>query len=377
MIVTELIKIWKNLVRFDTKQGIYVNGVDNAYPERIERLINNSVTARQSASLLQSFIVGKGLGVDDKFIINSKGTTLLEFLNEVSHSFSRQYGYFIHVNYNLEGDITYADLLPYSHCRIGKKDDNDYNGKILVSSDWNDKKIKPTVFDVYNDRKEVVMKQIARDGIKKYKGQVLYVNPTPFIYPLSKLDPVQLDADSEHQISVFKNASLRKGFFGKQLIITRPFTDGDVGSEGYAKGITERDKFRETIQDFMSVENTGSVLHLEMDLLGVEFEKEIIFKNIDSNINDKLFEHSETSISDNIRMAFNNIPASLIRSKEGGLFGNSGEAINMMKLFYNDETTYERMLVEQSISKIMMNFKDFKRGVKIIPLVKQIEDANI
>ena len=369
MIVTELLRIWKNIVKYDTKLGIYINGIDNAYPERVERLINNSVTARQSAHLLQSFIIGRGFGIDDNFVVNSKGTTLMQLGNEVAYSLSRQYGYFIHLNYNLEGEITYLDLLPFSHCRLGKKDDNDYNGKILVSADWKDKKIKPSVIDVYNPLKEVILKQIARDGIKKYKGQILFVNPTPFTYPLSKVDPVMLDADTEHQISVFKNASLRKGFFGKQLIITKPFADGDVGSESYANGITERDNFRRTIQDFMSVENTGSLLHLEMDLLSTDFEKEIVFKNIESNINDKLFEHSETSVSDNIRMAFNNIPSALVRSKDGSLFGTGGEAINQMKIFYQDETEYERMLVEQTLSKLMLKFAGFKKAVKIIPLV--------
>lgn len=378
MILTELIKIYKNVVKYDTKLGVHINGEDNCYPERVERIINNSISARQGATILQQFIVGKGVIELNDFIVNTKGTTMLQFLNEGGYSLSRQYGIFIHVNYNLEGDITYADVLPYSHCRVGKKDDNDYNGKILVSPDWKDKKITPRVFDVFNYNKEVVLKQIKRDGISKYKGQILFVNPTPFTYPLSKVDPVMLDADTEAQIAVFKNASLRKGFFGKQLIITRPFADGDVGTEEYANGITERDNFRNAMEDFMSVENTGSVMHLETELHNMDLDKEIIFKNIDSNINDKLFQHSEESVSDNIRMAFNNIPSALVRSKDGSLFGSGGEAINQMKLFYQDQTTHERMILEQALNTIARRFKGIERTLTITPLLnvnKQVDNT--
>lgn len=377
MILTTLINLYKNVVRYDPVKGIFINGIDNAYPERVERTINNSVTARQSAALLQAFIVGKGFENYNKFVINSKGTSLLQFLNEVAYSISRQNGAFIHVNYNLNGDIVYLDSLPYSHCRIGKKDDNSYSGKIVVSPDWNDRKKKPVSFDVYSPLKEVILAQINRDGIKNYKGQVMFVNPSPFDYPLSKVDPVILDADTEHQISIFKNASLRKGFFGKQIVITRPFADGTVeNNPNYTAKITERDNFRSAMEKFLGAENVASFLHLEIPLDSFDLEKEIIFKNIDSNINDKLFAHSELTVSDNIRMAFNNIPPALIRSVDSSVFGQSGEYLKSMKVFYQEETEFERLLLQNEISKLTVKFVGLEKELTIKPLIDVNNSAN-
>lgn len=370
MILTTLVNLYKNIVKYDPYKGIFINGIDNAYPERVERTINNSVTARQSAALLQAFITGRGFEGLNEVAVNSKGTTLLQFLNEVAYSFSRQYGAFVHVNYNLNGDIVYLDSLPYSHCRIGKKDDNKYNGKILVSPDWNDRRKTPEVFDVYSPLKEVVLAQITKQGINKYKGQILFINPSPFEYPLSKVDPVILDADTEHQISIFKNASLRKGFFGKQIVITRPFADGAMeNNPSYGDKITERNNFRDAMEKFLGAENVASFLHLEIPLDSFDLEKEIIFKNIDSNINDKLFAHSELTVSDNIRMAFNNIPAALIRSTDSSVFGQSGEYLKAMKLFYQEETEFERLLIESEISKLTLKYIGLQKKLTIKPLI--------
>ena len=370
MILTTLVNLYKNIVKYDPHKGIFINGIDNAYPERVERTINNSVTARQSAALLQAFITGRGFEGLNEVAVNSKGTTLLQFLNEVAYSFSRQYGAFVHVNYDLNGDIVYLDSLPYSHCRIGKKDDNKYNGKILVSPDWNDRRKTPEVFDVYSPLKEVVLAQITKQGINKYKGQILFINPSPFEYPLSKVDPVILDADTEHQISIFKNASLRKGFFGKQIVITRPFADGAMeNNPSYGDKITERNNFRDAMEKFLGAENVASFLHLEIPLDSFDLEKEIIFKNIDSNINDKLFAHSELTVSDNIRMAFNNIPAALIRSTDSSVFGQSGEYLKAMKLFYQEETEFERLLIESEISKLTLKYIGLQKKLTIKPLI--------
>ena len=44
----------------DKRKNVYTNGIDDNYPERIELIINNSVTAKMSANKMASFIIGKG-----------------------------------------------------------------------------------------------------------------------------------------------------------------------------------------------------------------------------------------------------------------------------------------------------------------------------
>ena len=95
----QLMDIVKRLTSFDKKLGIIKNGTDNLYSEKIERYINNSVTAKSASNIMASYIVGNGFGESDDFKVN-KDTTLLNFANKFSKSLSKQKGAFISVNYN-------------------------------------------------------------------------------------------------------------------------------------------------------------------------------------------------------------------------------------------------------------------------------------
>ena len=35
----------RNVVQYDRSKHIFINGIDNAYPQKVERMIQNSVTA--------------------------------------------------------------------------------------------------------------------------------------------------------------------------------------------------------------------------------------------------------------------------------------------------------------------------------------------
>ena len=193
LIAVKIFELAKRLIKFDKQLGVYHNGVDNNYPERVERIINNSATAKPSAKLFRKYIVGKGFdGSLNNFVVNKlKGITLRKFLTKLAESYSKHNGAFIHVNVNLDCKITSIDVLPFSHCRVGKKDDKKYSGKIIVYDNWDqvDGKIDKNKFDdidVFNLNPAVVKAQIEKaGGIDKYKGQVFYFNPDETIYPLS------------------------------------------------------------------------------------------------------------------------------------------------------------------------------------------------
>lgn len=371
------IRLFNKLAKFDKSLGIHFNGVDNNYPEFVESVISNSVTAQRCAKLMASYISGKGFGPEEnKSIVNKKKeTTLLQFAQEIADSLSEQNGVFIHVNYNGAFEIEDMDVIPFGDCRIGKKDDNKYAGKILVCEDWSVSKSakKAKVVDVFNPLPSVIEEQINTAGsIKKYNGQIFYFKFGKYTYPLAPLHPALKDGESESQVSIYKNTSLKKGFFGKTLVVTKPLVDGtikDSDPDEYRNQLTERETFRKTIKEFIGAENSDGVMHMEMEFTSDKLEDEIFFKNIDSNINDKLFAHTENSVSDNIRMCFNNVPSALIKSQDGKLFGSSGEAIREMKIFYQDQTNDERMILEEIVGKLMSKFHKKKENLKIIPLI--------
>ena len=70
--------LFNKIATFDKKLGIHENGEGNNYPETVEALINNSVTALRCKDLLASYISGKGFGDDaNKILVHEgKGITL-------------------------------------------------------------------------------------------------------------------------------------------------------------------------------------------------------------------------------------------------------------------------------------------------------------
>jgi hypothetical protein len=377
---TLLIDVWKRLTPWSKSADVYANDTDNAYPERMDRLINNSVTAKSAAAIMVQYLIGKGFGADnDNLIINkSKNLKLIDFADDIADDLVKQRGVFIHINWNALYKIADFSVIPYEWCRIGRTDSNDYAGKVAVCKDWlKPKRSDIQLIDVFNPRKKVIDAQVEKaGGWEHYKGQVLFINmDTKLLYPLSRIDSVADDCDSEAQAAIYKNRLLRKGFFGNTLVVTRPLVGEGLepGSHALQEAESEREKFQQALKDSLGAENTGGVLCLEMDFAGEKLEDAILVKQIESKIDDKLFNYTETSVRENILVAFNNLPAGLIKTNEPSLFGNSGEAIREMKRTYWENTTKERNLLTTVLNQLLQQSQDYP-SLKVEP-IKLIDDA--
>jgi len=377
---TLLIDVWKRLTPWSKSADVYANDTDNTYPERMDRLVNNSVTAKSAAAIMVQYLIGKGYGTDaDSIIINKeKNLKLIDFADDVADDLVKQRGVFIHINWNALYQIANCSVVPYEWCRIGKKDSNDYAGKIAISKEWlKPKRSEIELVDVYNPRKAVIDAQVEKaGGWEHYKGQILFINmDTKLIYPLSRIDSVSEDCDSEAQASIYKNKLLRKGFFGNTLVVTRPLVGEGLepGSTALTEAESERERFQQAIKDSLGAQNTGGVLCLEMDFAGEKLDDAILIKQIESKIDDKLFNYTETSVRENILVAFNNLPAGLIKTNEASLFGNSGEAIREMKRTYWENTSKERSLLTAVINQLLQRSQDY--ASLIVQPLKLIDDA--
>ena len=366
-------EIVKRLVTWDKKLEIYQNGADNLYPERIDRLINNSVTAKMASEMMVQYLLGKGFGEADNFKINDS-QKLIDFAIDVADSLVRQRGIAIHFDYNLNFEPINPKVLDFTKVRLGLKDSKHYNGKILFKNDWSNNKEDAVIFDVFNKSEKIVQAQIEKAGtIEKYKGQVMYINlDSRYYYPLSRIDAVINDCDSESQAAIYKNMILRKGFFGKTIIMTPPLISNDepemvlndlgelVRNREFARRQAEADEVKKTIESFIGSENNGGALMIESPdfISGID----TIFKiqTINSEVDDKMFEYTENSVSKNILMAFNNIPVALVKSPDSAMFGNSGESITEAKKMYWENTSKERNKLETIINDIVQNLPDWQ-----------------
>lgn len=386
----DILEIVKNVVKWNDKLEIYTNGEDNLYPERIDRLKNNSITAKMASDMMVQYIIGGGLGNADNYKISDK-QKLIDFSTDVAEDITNNRGVFIHFDYDLQFEPVNPKVLPFDRCRIGKKDSNDYNGKIYYKVDWNNKKEEPIVFDVYNNDKAIVENQISKAGkIQKYKGQVLFINlDRNYIYPLSRIDAVMNDCDSEAQASVYRNQLLRKGFFGKQIVVTPPLVSNDepedilnpqgelVRNPKWMRKQDEATEAKRTIEKFIGAENAGGAMMIELS----DFEGKIddVFKviKIDSTLDDKMFEYTENVTSKNILMAFNNLPVGLVKNPDNALFGNSGESYKVMQEMYWKNCDKDRKIVETIINDIVQNQEMWQGNyISFLPIISEEASAS-
>jgi hypothetical protein len=367
MIATTLHSIYKKIVTWDKKLSIYTNGDDNAYPERMERFRNNSVTATMASNKMIQYLLGKGFGEADNLKI--KDIKLIDVADDIARDIVDNRGVFIHVNFDANYDVSDFKVIPFNQCRVGEKDSKEYNGKILIYKDWSAKvdKSQVQILNVYNpDKKAVAYQAEKAGGIENYKGQVFYYNmDNQYYYPLARIEPVAFECDNEYQASLYKNEILRRGFFGKTLVVTRPLIDAGFIETTLASNDSlqianlrrqesEVEAFKEGLKDFIGVGNIGGVMHLQVDFAGEKLDDAILFKNIESNINPDLFKFTEDSAVSKILMAFNNLPITLVKS-ESSLFGMGGDGLRVAKETYWEDTSKERNLLETILNDLLKN----------------------
>ena len=364
-----IVDIVKNIFVWDKKLEIYTYGEDNAYPLRVDLLRNNSITTKMASELMINYIIGNGFGIADNYKINND-EKLIDFANDLTFDIVNFRGCAIHFDYDLNYEPINPTILPFGRVRVGKKDSKEYNGKLLYKTDWQNTKEDAISYDVYNDDKKIVVNQIERAGsIEQYKGQILYINlDKRYHYPLSRFDSVLNDCDSEAQSAVYRNQLLRKGFFGKQIIVTPPLVSNDLPIEVYNEALgrlvpndeyrrleDEATEVKETIESFIGAENAGGAMMVQLP----DFEGKIddVFKviKIDSTLDDKMFSYTETQVSANILMAFNNVPVSLVKSPDSSLFGSNGDALLQAQKMYWRNCTKDRQIVERIINDIVQN----------------------
>lgn len=367
----------------NTSKKIYSRDVDNLYPLRLERVINNSPTGRRCANLMAKYIAGNGNAFNFK-IGKKKGKDYFinDLIRESANYLAKQGGVYFKLKYVLDLNassgsklifkVGSSTLLNYVLMAKAQEDDEGYDGKFYImeaddsgslktGEEEIDKWLYPFSLDpkviLAQMRADCKLKEIENpsieDLIRNFRGQVFYLNTTPeYIYALPLGDMVYNDMDTEFRISNYHNTQTRKGFLGK-TIITKYEADED-----------DAEDFEEELQTFLGSENSGSVFIVEVpEETTVELDKAFHVEQLKPQFDDKLFETTSKSIRQNILGAFNNIPEPLIFAGST-LFGTSADTYEQMKLFYWEQNEYERSLLEQTL-------RLFGYDVNILPLVQE------
>ncbi|TDO68824.1 hypothetical protein EV143_1188 [Flavobacterium chryseum] len=341
---------------FNKRFGVIFDGEDNLKSLVVENLIDNSPTAFQCAWLYESFLGGGGFEVDmseinlseDEFDKQNPNNLLFD----VAEVVSRHQGVFINVGYNANYEKDSFKIIPYTLCKVGKKDSADYYGKILVSPKGWGKSLKKEdvdIFDVYNPRPDVIQTQVeAAGGWENYKGQIFFFKLSrKYTYPQSLIERAYTFADTENQLGLYYNGTAKRSFEDVTVIRHRKFESKQ-----------DEEAFERNVKSLSGFENSSTKLLVEDDW-DDENNKQgnIRFDTIKNEVKSEKYAHFETSSANYIRKAFKNIPPQLVDYVAGKLGNTSGEDLIKAQSIYNS-------LISKDQEKLEMLFKELFRNYK-------------
>lgn len=364
--VASIVQLFDRNIEVFGDDNIYMSDSDNLYPNRVELVERNSVTAISCANKLKSFIQGRGFENNqyNEMIVNHpKNMKGYQFLDKLANSLKTHRGAFIHVNYDAENKVNYLDVLNFRKCRISKEDANEYPG-LIYYADWDKIKkgnrsgVKATdVTWFYPFGKENVTAQRLRDAkegkynaedpvalLENYRGQVYFLNlDDTEVYPFAWVHSVYNDADNEYRISLYRNTNLRNGFLNKTMIIPN----------GLDK--ESRDEFDTAVKGWLGAENSSSVFVIKPDQYIEDLNNVVKTIELKGTYDSQRFKDDEESIANNIRKAYLAIPKILI-DPENTIFSSSGESLIQAVKYYNKET----LPIREAIAYMMDLFFDSK-----------------
>lgn len=357
---------------YNKKLGVIFNGDDNLKPFVIEQMISQSPTALQCAGVYGSFLSGAGFELKNVDVSGRfwEFVTPNDLLIDVTNSIKMHRGVFIHVGYNSLYEKTSFEVLPYTLCRVGKKDSSDFSGKIVVSpTGWgkSQKKEDVKIYDAYNPQPEIIEKQVARDGgWSNYKGQIYYF----------KLDKFKTYSESPIEgVIDYVHAEIQMGKYYVGLI-KRRFEDVDVIRYRQFEKQSEETAFIENIKNVSGLEATGSKLILKDDWNDERKDSgNFKFDKLVSNSTPDRFAHIEAVSANHIRKVFNNIPPQLVDFVQGKLGSTSGEDLVKAQAIYNASTGRDRQKIETLFAELFDRFHLPITGDWTIKQYKLIDDG--
>lgn len=341
-------------------------GKDNLYPQRIKELVACSETGEGCLKRYTDFIQGNGFK-DESFselVLNDKGDTADDILQQIADDLGSYNGFALHVNYNLLGNIVEISHIPFENCRLGEEDDSGYIGKIAVFPDWtgrkkrNNRLLKPSkdaidYIHVFNPEKAVVFAQIeAVGGIEQYKGQVLWVSSAgKQEYPKTVYDKVVTQMSTEEGLGNIALRNTRNNFMPAGMLITKK--GQDVSEQEEEEDVTEEDdnSIAEAVANVQGDLNTNKILHFE-----VEYdEEEPKFVNFQGANYDKDFTVTSDTVCEKIYAAFGQEAWHRIRK---GSVGFSSDIMRDTYDVYNSVTNGERRLIERAFDKLLKHWNN-------------------
>tara|TARA_R110002153_G_scaffold1965_2_gene9716 strand:+ start:7238 stop:8389 length:1152 start_codon:yes stop_codon:yes gene_type:complete len=344
--------------------GVMINGEANLRSLISENLIQKSPTASYCVGMYSKFITGAGFVGGEENISNKPYSvfTINKLLNECAKDHAKLEGSFIHVRYNALFEKIGFERIPYTQCRFGLEDDDNYSGKIVrAKKGWGKRAKKESfvAYDVYNPNPDTIQRQVdLAGGWENYRGQIMFIgDKEDMSYPKSKIEGIENFAHTEHKMGVYYASTVERGFENIQIF---EYVKSDNPSENEA--------LKESVTNAMGLENSGKILGLpyanSTDLTeGTKYK----FTPLENNASPATYDHFLDRCSTMIRAKFE-IPVQLFEAVSGKLGNSSGEDLKVAQSMYNQTTAPIRAMYEVAFSEL---FRGYKRDLNIDFTIQQ------
>lgn len=374
-------------VNFERRFKLQSYGQDNLYPQNIMAITAASGTAQLCLSRYEKFV--EGYGFDDETLseikVNRSGVTMDELLRAVAGDLTRFGGFALHLNYNVFGQVSEVNYIPFEQCRLEEEDDNGNVAHILTHIDWKGEKTRSGKrqsvtekyiqrFNVFNPDPKVVMMQIENcGGIDKYNGQILWVSMQGVNqYPIPIYDSVITEISTDEGLGNIKYRNVRNNFLIACMLIAKkgvPQIDDD--GEDEERQLIDDDDLR----NFQGDTKGSKILYVELE--NDEDEPKVV--PFPTRNFDKEFATTDASVIERIYSQFHQ---ELFYSIRLGKLGFSGDVMRDAYEYYAGEVTTEQRFIERMFTKVFANWyeaKSISHNFSIRPLkyVSAKDNSNI
>lgn len=350
-------------VNFQQRFKMQSYGADNLYPQNIMAITGASGTAQLCLNRYEKFIEGYGFNNEyfSEMAVNREGVTMDDLLHQVAGDVAHFGGFALHVNYNVLGQISEVNFMPFEQCRLEETDDAGNVAHILVHCDWMGDKTrngqKQMVsekfigrFDVFNPDTDVVTKQIdACGGIENYKGQILWLSlDGKNQYPVPLYDAVITEISTDEGLGNIKYRNVRNNFLVACMLIAKKGAPriNDNGEEEERQMIADED-----LKEFQGDTKGSKILYIELE--NDEDEPKVVpfpIRNFD-----KEFATTDESVIERIYSQFHQ---ELFYSIRIGKLGFSGQVMQDAYEYYAGEVTTEQRFIERAFTRVFGSWHD-------------------
>jgi hypothetical protein len=333
-------------VRPNKQEGIQNYDIDNAYPQRIRNAKKSSGRTTQCVNIYARFVRGGGFKEPFfKIVVNERKRLTLDKLHrKLVNDYALYKGFAVHVNYNMLGEITSMDHVPFEETRLGLEDDFGVVSKIKQHPDWGREsgkfdKSRIAEFDIFNPDPDAVNAQAtAAGGFHKYKGQIFWWSANgPGKYPEASCDPVLEDVVADDESKQFRLNNISTNFLSPTMFKVDEFEDED-----------DEKAFDEAIEQFQGARKAGKIFVAQKNKSGGDIE----VQKIEVQSMDGLFEKTENSTRESIRSNYMLLPV-LLGDLVAGKLGTAQE-IQDAYTFTNSIVIDDQMIQTEVFTELFL-----------------------